>query len=99
MSGFLKLSLVNESRGNSFTGAELLDTAELLDASVPLETALAGPVRKKRTLIFGNEGSGLPKEFATFGQPVRIPSNDRIDSLNLAVAAAIGIYSFSKKDE
>jgi hypothetical protein len=32
----LKLSFVNESRGNSFTGAELLDTAELLDASVPL---------------------------------------------------------------
>ncbi|MBR3098024.1 MAG: TrmH family RNA methyltransferase [Clostridia bacterium] len=71
----------------------------MLDASVPLETALTGPVRKKRTLIFGNEGSGLPKEFAAFGQPVRIPSNDRIDSLNLAVAAAIGIYSFSKKDE
>ena len=31
------------------------------------------------------------------GQPVRIPSNDRIDSLNLAVAAAIGIYGFTQR--
>ena len=28
------------------------------------------------------------------GQAVRIESNDRVDSLNLAVAAAIGIYGF-----
>ena len=47
-------------------------------------------------VLFGNEGSGLPPEFAGCGQPVRIPSNDRIDSLNLAVAAAIGIYSFTR---
>lgn len=31
------------------------------------------------------------------GQPVRIPSNNRIDSLNLAVAAAIGIYGFTQR--
>ena len=68
----------------------------MLDASVPLEEALSRPVRPRRTLIFGNEGRGLPKEFAAVGQPVRIPSNDRVDSLNLAVAAAIGIYSFQQ---
>jgi len=67
----------------------------MLDASVPMEEALA---RKGRvwTLIFGNEGSGLPAEFSRLGQPVRIPSNERIDSLNLAAAAAIGIYSFTR---
>lgn len=70
----------------------------MLDSSVPMEEALRGPVSRKRTLIFGNEGSGLPKEFAAVGQPVRIPSNDRIDSLNLSVAAAIGIYAFMTRD-
>lgn len=71
----------------------------MLDASVPLEVALRRPVRRRRTLIFGNEGSGLPSEFARLGQPVRIPSNDRIDSLNLGVAAAIGIYAFMAKEK
>ena len=30
------------------------------------------------------------------GQPVRIPSNEKIDSLNLSIAAAIGIYGFAR---
>ena len=41
-------------------------------------------------------GLGLPEEFAAMGQAVRIESNDSVDSLNLAVAAAIGIYEFTK---
>jgi TrmH family RNA methyltransferase len=48
------------------------------------------------TLVFGNEGSGLPKEFTTMGQAVRIESNDKVDSLNLGIAAAIGIYRFTR---
>ena len=66
----------------------------MLDASVPLREA----VKEKPpvwTLVFGNEGRGLPKEFAGYGQPVRIESSDRVDSLNLAIAAGIGIYEFS----
>ena len=66
----------------------------MLDASVPMEEALPG-AGGRWTLIFGNEGRGLPPEFARRGQPVRIPSNDRVDSLNLAIAAGIGIYSFT----
>ena len=65
----------------------------MLDASVPLQEA----VKEKPpvwTLVFGNEGRGLPKEFAEMGQAVRIESNDRVDSLNLAIAAGIGIYQF-----
>ncbi|MBR4577878.1 MAG: TrmH family RNA methyltransferase [Clostridia bacterium] len=64
----------------------------MLDASVPL-----GEVREipeVYSLVFGNEGSGLPAEFAGMGQAVRIESNDRVDSLNLAIAAGIGIYHF-----
>ena len=65
----------------------------MLDASIPLKEA----VKEKPevwTLVFGNEGRGLPKEFAQLGQAVRIESNDRVDSLNLGIAAAIGIYEF-----
>ena len=69
----------------------------MLDGSCSLPEALAGPVPERYVLVFGNEGSGLPGEFAGMGQPVRIPSNDRIDSLNLAVAAAIGIYGFTQR--
>ena len=67
----------------------------MLDASVPLGEA----VREKPpvwTLVFGNEGRGLPKEFASLGQAVRIESNDKVDSLNLAIAAGIGIYEFMR---
>ena len=68
----------------------------MLDASVPPDTVLKRKLSPEFTLIFGNEGRGLPPEFAQLGTPVRIPSNDKIDSLNLAVAAAIGIWEFTK---
>ncbi len=68
----------------------------MLDASVPLEAVTEKGTEKKSTLIFGNEGRGLPPEFAKLGQPVRIPSNEKIDSLNLAIAAGIGIYCFTR---
>ena len=67
----------------------------MLDASVPL----AEGVRSKKepfALVMGNEGSGLPAEFATMGQAVRIPHSGEIDSLNLSIAAAIGMYAFKE---
>ena len=64
----------------------------MLDASVPLGEIREVPI--VYSLIFGNEGSGLPAEFAAMGQAVRIESNDKVDSLNLAIAAGIGIYHF-----
>ncbi len=63
---------------------------------------LAEAVKNRRTpfaLVFGNEGSGLDPSFARLGQAVRIPSSERIDSLNLAVAAAIGMYAFMNREE
>lgn len=70
----------------------------MLDASVPLQEA----VKEKPavwTLVFGNEGRGLPAEFARLGQAVRIESNDKVDSLNLAMAAGIGMYEFVMNNE
>ncbi|MGI6724867.1 MAG: TrmH family RNA methyltransferase [Christensenellales bacterium] len=46
------------------------------------------------SLVFGNEGSGLPAEFEQLGQPVMIEQSAAIDSYNLAIAAAIGMYAF-----
>ena len=67
----------------------------MLDASIPLGDVLRGTLPETWSLVFGNEGSGLPVEFSGYGQPVRIESNDRVDSLNLAIAAGIAIYGFT----
>ena len=67
----------------------------MLDASVPLGEVLREKLPETWSLVFGNEGSGLPAEFSGYGQPVRIESNDRVDSLNLAIAAGIAIYGFT----
>ena len=63
------------------------------DGSVMLEEATK-KAEQPFALIFGNEGSGLPAEFAQMGQAVRIPHNDKIDSLNLSIAVGIGAYAF-----
>ena len=68
----------------------------MLDGSQMLDEA-AENKKFPFALIFGNEGAGLPGEFASLGQPVRIPHSDDIDSLNLSVAAAIGMYTFGRK--
>jgi TrmH family RNA methyltransferase len=49
------------------------------------------------TLIFGNEGQGLPRDFERIGNPVRIRQAAGIDSLNLAVAVGIALYAATDK--
>ena len=66
----------------------------MLDGSVMLEEAVNACPPRNSSLIFGNEGAGLPAEFARMGKPVRIPHSSDIDSLNLSIAAAIGMYAF-----
>ena len=66
----------------------------MLDAACPLGEAV-GRAREPYSLIFGNEASGLPPEFARVGQSVIIPQSDEIDSLNLAVSIAVGAYAFT----
>lgn len=68
----------------------------MLDGAVNLNDVR---IEKPYALIFGNEGKGLPAEFAEMGQAVRIPHSKDIDSLNLSVAAAIGAYFFQNKGE
>jgi TrmH family RNA methyltransferase len=44
------------------------------------------------SLVFGNESSGLPDNININGINVSIPHDNRIDSLNLSVAAGIALY-------
>lgn len=61
----------------------------MLSASTPIdEVDFVSPY----SLVFGNEARGLPDEYAALGRSVIIPCSSNVDSLNLSVAAAIGMY-------
>ena len=65
----------------------------MLDGAIPLNEAARGAT-PPCSLVFGNEQTGLPPEFAQLGQSVMIPQSSEIDSLNLAVAVSVGSYVF-----
>lgn len=44
------------------------------------------------SLVFGNEGAGLPPEFDGIGQDIKIPQSKNVDSLNLAIAVGITLH-------
>ena len=70
----------------------------MLDGAIPLNAAARGAV-PPWSLVFGNEQTGLPPEFAALGQSVMIPQSPDVDSLNLAVAVSVGSYVFLHGDE
>jgi len=45
-------------------------------------------------LVFGNEATGLDDSFLNIGTSVIIKHTNRIDSLNLTIAAGIALYEF-----
>ena len=47
------------------------------------------------SLVFGNEAAGLPDEFLAYGTSILIPQTEYVDSLNLTIAAGIGMYMFT----
>ena len=51
------------------------------------------------SFIHGNEGRGLSSEYKDFGQSIYIPHSKDIDSLNLSVAACIGMWEFKRKSD
>lgn len=65
----------------------------MLDGSCSLTDA-PKPSDVRFSLIFGNEATGLPGEFSEYGCPVRIEQTQFVDSLNLTIAAGIGMYNF-----
>ena len=52
--------------------------------------------QKPNTLIFGNEATGLPKNYLDIGTPLIINHSDKIDSLNLSMSVCLALYEFSK---
>lgn len=50
-----------------------------------------------KSLIFGNESSGLDESFSRLGSPTMIAHSSEIDSLNLALAVGIALYDFDCK--
>ena len=69
----------------------------MLTGAVPLYEAVK-KVTGDFALVFGNEATGLPDVFAEYGTSTLIPHSGKIDSLNLAIAAGIGMYAFTHRD-
>lgn len=51
------------------------------------------------SLLFGNEASGLPDHCKSAGLGIKISQSERVDSLNLSIAAGIGMFIFAEKNE
>ena len=47
---------------------------------------------KPFTLVFGNEGAGLPESYRNFSKTVYIQHSEDIDSLNLSVCVGIALF-------
>lgn len=69
----------------------------MLTGAVPLGEAVR-KVGGDYSLVFGNEATGLPDVFATYGVSTLIEHSGKIDSLNLAIAAGIGMYAFKNRE-
>lgn len=66
----------------------------MLNGKKPLTVADC-PKPALYSLVFGNEATGLPNEFLDYGTSIIIPQTEFVDSLNLTIAAGIGMYMFS----
>jgi TrmH family RNA methyltransferase len=65
----------------------------MLDGSTKLQDT---KIQKPFSLIMGNEATGLDPSFKDIGQPIRIEHSSDIDSLNITIAASIGLYEATK---
>lgn len=54
-------------------------------------------VKAPFSLLFGNESRGLPQSVSDFSTPVSIAMSEQVDSYNITIAAAIGMYVFYQK--
>ena len=68
----------------------------MLDGSTILQQTV---INRPFSLIMGNEATGLDPSFKDIGKPVRIEHSSDIDSLNITIAASIGLYEATKACE
>ncbi len=81
------------SCGPAFESGRQLFTF-MLNGEKPL-TVNDCPKPSLYSLVFGNEATGLPKVFLNYGTSIIIPQTEYVDSLNLTIAAGIGMYMFT----
>ena len=67
---------------------------ELLACGLPIYAAdghgeTSAPPSKNAVLVFGSEGSGVSDVILRGAKRIRVPTSDRVESLNVAAAAAI----------
>ena len=48
------------------------------------------------SLVFGNEATGLDDSFLQKGTSIIIPQSEEVDSLNITIAAGVGMYLFTQ---
>jgi TrmH family RNA methyltransferase len=78
-------------------GSQVLATSGGADAGLD-ELAAAGVLDRPTAWMFGNEARGLPAELlARADRAVRVPIYGRVESLNLAAAAAVCLYSSARE--
>lgn len=51
------------------------------------------------SLVFGNEATGLDDSYLTKGTSIIIPQSEEVDSLNITIAAGVGMYLFSQNQK
>jgi len=57
------------------------------------------PKPKLFSLVFGNEATGLDDSFLQKGTSVIIPQSEEVDSLNITIAAGVGMYLFTQHQQ
>lgn len=55
-------------------------------------------IQSPNALVFGNEATGLPKEYTKKGVSIKIHHSNNIDSLNLSMSVGIALYEFTKNN-
>lgn len=53
------------------------------------------PKPKLFSLVFGNEATGLDDSYLQKGTSIIIPQSEEVDSLNITIAAGVGMYLFT----
>ena len=55
------------------------------------------PKPKLFSLVFGNEATGLDNSYLEKGTSIIIPQSEEVDSLNITIAAGVGMYLFTQQ--
>lgn len=67
----------------------------MLDADDTLHSGINSE-KTPYSLVFGNEATGLPKEFHNYGKSCIIPQSADVDSLNVTIAASVAMFVFTE---